>query len=188
MTGQEAALAVVDALEAAGMPHMIVGSFSTNRYGIERSTHDADFVVELGGRTIFAIKPYLPAEVRIDPQMSFETVTMTRRYVATVEGSYFKIEFFILSDDPHDQERFARRRGLDMVERTLWYPTPEDVIITKLRWALLAHRSKDRDDARDVIAVQDVDDTLDWSYIHKWCDIHGTRALLDEVRASIPPI
>ena len=62
----------------------------------------------------------------------------------------------------------------------------EDVIIIKLRWSLLGHRSKDRDDARDVIAVQG--DRIDWDYVHSWCDQHGTRALLDEVRQSIPPI
>jgi hypothetical protein len=31
-------------------------------------------------------------------------------------------------------------------------------------------------------------DRLDWDYIHRWCDAHGTRALLDEVRASLPPL
>ncbi len=61
-------------------------------------------------------------------------------------------------------------------------PTAEDVIITKLRWA----RSKDRDDVRDVIAVQG--DAIDWPYVHAWADQHGTRGLLDEIRASIPPI
>lgn len=58
--------------------------------------------------------------------------------------------------------------------------------MTKLRWALLANRSKDRSDVRDVIAVQG--GRIDWDYVHRWCDEHGTRALLDEIRASIPPI
>jgi hypothetical protein len=29
---------------------------------------------------------------------------------------------------------------------------------------------------------------IDWDYVHKWCEEHGTRALLDEIRQSIPPI
>ena len=29
-------------------------------------------------------------------------------------------------------------------------------------------------------------DTLDWDYIHRWCDEHGTRELLDDIRRSIP--
>lgn len=188
MNGQDVVLAVIDALALSGIPFMLVGSFSTNRYGIERSTQDADFVVELGERTILELQSHLPREVRIDPQMSFETVTMTRRFEADVQGTFFKVEFFLLGDDPHDQERFRRRRSEVVLGRTLWYPTPEDVIVTKLRWALIARRSKDRDDARDVIAVQDVEGNLDWAYINAWCDRHGTRALLDEIRASIPPI
>lgn len=66
-------------------------------------------------------------------------------------------------------------------------PTPEDVIIMKLRWAKVAKRDKDRDDVRNIIAVQG-DEALDWDYLHRWCAAHGTRALLDEIRASIPPI
>ncbi len=51
---------------------------------------------------------------------------------------------------------------------------------------MLGKRSKDREDVRDVIAVQA--DNIDWQEVHRWCELHGTRALLDEIRASIPPI
>ncbi len=27
-----------------------------------------------------------------------------------------------------------------------------------------------------------------WPYVYGWCDQHGTRALLDEIRSSIPPL
>jgi hypothetical protein len=91
-----------------------------------------------------------------------------------------------VSEDPHDKERFRRRRQVSLAGREVWLPTVEDVIITKLRWLLLANRSKDRSDARDVIAVQF--ERIDWDYVYFWCDQHGTRALLDEIRRSIPPI
>ncbi len=58
--------------------------------------------------------------------------------------------------------------------------------MTKLHWAMLGQRRKECDDVRDVIAVQG--NGIDWDYVHYWCDQHGTRALLDEIRASIPPI
>ena len=48
MTGNEATLAVIDALEARSIPYMLVGSYSSNVYGVERSTQDAVFVVALG--------------------------------------------------------------------------------------------------------------------------------------------
>lgn len=48
MTSDEAVIAVVDALDSLSIPYMVVGSFSTNLYGLPRSTKDADFVVQLG--------------------------------------------------------------------------------------------------------------------------------------------
>jgi Nucleotidyl transferase AbiEii toxin, Type IV TA system len=186
MTGTEAVLTAIAALESCGIPYILVGSFSTNAYGIPRSTEDADFVIELGEISITELARRLAPSIRIDPQMSFETVTMSRRYVAEVVGTAFKIEFFLLKDDPYSQERFRRRQLVTALDRQVWLPTPEDVIVTKLHWALLINRPKDRDDARDVIAVQR--DRIDWDYVYRWCDEHGTRALLDEIRASIPPI
>jgi hypothetical protein len=186
MSGNEAVLKMIDALEGCEISYMLVGSYSTSAYGIPRLTQDADFVIELGETSITELARRLAPAIRIDPQMSFETVTMTRRYIAEVVGTAFKIELFLLKDEPHSRERFRRRQLVRTLDRQVWLPTPEDVIITKLHWALLANRSKDRDDARDVIAVQG--DTLDWDYVHRWCEEHGTRALLDEIRALIPPI
>ena len=57
----------------------------------------------------------------------------------------------------------------------------------KLRRAKIAKRGKDSDDVREVIAVQG-DEALDWDYIHHWRGQHGTLELLNEIRASIPPI
>ena len=48
MTGNEAVLQTVSALDECRIPYMLVGSYSTNVYGIPRSTEDADLVIELG--------------------------------------------------------------------------------------------------------------------------------------------
>lgn len=185
-TENEATLAVIDALETLGISYMLVGSLSSNAYGIPRSTHDADFVVECASEFLPRLAAHLGPAYRLDPQMTFETATLTRRHVMNVIGIPFKIEFFHLSDDPHDRERFQRRRREKLEDREVNLPTAEDVIITKLRWASILKRSKDADDARAVIAVQG--SNIDWPYVHGWCDRHGTRALLEEIRSSIPPL
>jgi hypothetical protein len=143
-------------------------------------------VIELGDVPIGELARRLAPSIRIDPQMSFETVTMTRWYVAEVVDTPTKVEFFLLNDAPHNRERFRRRRRIALWNRQVRLLTVEDVIITKLHWALLANRSKDQDDIRNVIAVQC--DRIDWDYIHSWCEQHGTRELLDEIRRSVPPI
>ena len=70
-----------------------------------------------------------------------------------------------------------------MLGRETWLPTPEDVVIQKLRWG----RSKDLDDARDILAVQGPE-TLDMDYVQSWCARHGTSARLEEALAGIPPL
>lgn len=186
MNSDEIAQAVVQALEAEGIPYMLVGSFSSNAYGIPRSTKDVDVVIELGEHPIRNVVDRMGANFKLDPQMSFESVTMTIRHVIQAVGSEFKIELFHLSDDPHDLERFRRRKSVAMESGTAYVASPEDVIITKLNWYSKQNRLRDREDVRDVLAAQG--DALDFDYIHSWCEKHRTRDLLDEIRASIPPI
>lgn len=187
--GNDVAARVVDAMERIGVAYMLAGSFSSNLYGIPRSTKDADFVAVLGGGQIAALQSELGSEFEFDEQPSFETVTGTFREKVRIKSIPFDVEIFHLSKDAHDLSRFERRVLVkdELVGREIHVPTAEDVIVTKLRWAMIAKRDKDRDDVRNVIAVQG-DDALDWGYIHHWTEIHGTRALLDEIRASIPPI
>ena len=184
MSNDELTLQVVDALTEANVPYMLVGSLSSNYYGVIRATKDADFVVDLANRQFTDISQRLKPHFRVDPQLTFESVTMTTRRIIDVADNSFRVELFQLSDDEHDQERFRRRRRLDYLGRSIYLPTPEDVIITKLNWLFRNPRGKDREDVRDVVAVQG--SALDFDYIHSWCDRHGTRALLDEIRASIP--
>lgn len=186
--GNEATARIVAALEKLGVDYLLAGSFSSNFYGIPRSTKDADIVAVLSGKLMDLEKELAGAFV-LDPQTSFETVTGTYRDKLHAIGLTFDIELFHLSQDPHDQARFQRRKKVfdELIGREIYLPTAEDVIIMKLRWAKTAKREKDTSDVRDVIAVQG-DEALDWDYIHHWCDLHGTRGLLDDIRASIPPI
>ena len=182
MTLDDVALRVANALNVAGIPFMLVGGFSSNFYGIPRSTKDVDFVVQLNAPLNATFAVTLGPEFEAEPQMSFETNAGTQRQEFLVKGTLFKVEIFRLSNDPHDQERFRRRQPAEVEGRQVFFPTAEDVIIWKLRWA----RAKDREDVRAVIGVQQ--SNLDWPYIENWCERHGTRALLEEVRRTVPKI
>lgn len=185
MEAEDAVVAVIDALDALGFDYMVVGSLSSNFYGVPRSTEDADFVVESGTKSLQNVLRRLGSEFLIEPQASFETITMTMRHILRAPASGFTIELFQLSDDKYDRERFRRRRRVRLYGRTVVLPTAEDVIVTKLFWALARKHPKDREDVRDVIAVQHM--ILDWDYINTWAAQQGTQALLDEIRAEIPP-
>ena len=141
-----------------------------------------DFVVQLEAGVLSTLLERLGPQFRLIPQTTFERATATRRYVLELTDKSFLIELFSLSDDPHDQQRFARRRSVHIFNRDTFIPTVEDAVITKLRWFRVGNRTKDRQDARGMIAVQG--DRIDWDYVNSWCDRHGTRELLKSVRRT----
>jgi hypothetical protein len=184
VTPDEAVVAVLEALETARIPYMIVGSLASNVHGIPRSTRDADVLVELAPGSLDRFARALPPDLILQPQAAFEGITGTVRHLVTLSGSPFVCELFVRSDDEHDRARFERRQMLPVLGHSVFVASAEDMVITKLRWALDAGRLKDRDDVRNILAVRG--DELDWDYMLRWALAHGTTALLDEIRRSLP--
>lgn len=184
LNSTELVLQFIDALERAKVPYMLVGSYSSNYYGRPRATKDADFVAIIAPDQLRAVSETLGPNFQVEQQMSFETVTMTSRYVVHHPATAFKIELFFLSGDSHDRERFEHRRSVDFEGRQVWLPRAEDVVITKLRWSQGGRRAKDVLDVSKILAVQS--GKLDMPYIRKWCEAHGTLSLLEKLLAEVP--
>lgn len=182
-SGEDAVIAVLDLLNGRGVPYMIVGSFSSNRYGVPRATHDADFVIGASDGAWLQWLDELPEDFKVDPQIGFELVTATNRRIIEIPSIPFTIELFGLSEDEHDQSRFTRRRKLTLLGRDCYLPTAEDVIVQKLRWSLGAGRAKDFEDVVSVMQVQGPG-RLDWQYLGEWCAKHGTLELLEKARTE----
>jgi hypothetical protein len=175
---------MIQAIEAANIPYLATGSLASTAYAIPRASKDADFVLQMAHRYPEEIMKHLGAEFVLDEQMSFESITGTMRWIVHIPTIDFDIELFILSEDPFHQERFRRRKIIEhhpMLGCSVVLPSAEDVIVQKIRWG----RPKDKVDVFDVMCVQA--GNLDWSYIESWCDKHGTRSLMEELKAAIPP-
>ena len=173
---------MVNALDELQIPWMIVGAYSSNAYGIGRSTNDADFLVELTKGDLTRVVESLGSDFRLNRQMQLEGITGSVRNVITYLPSGFQIELFRLNPaDDHDQTRFNRRRRMRLggTEQEVWLPTAEDVVIQKLRW----QRRKDLDDVIGILAVSGP--TLDWNYLSDWVEKHGTADLLKQLVASV---
>lgn len=187
MTLEALAIEVVKAAEAAGVEFMAVGAIAAGAYGVPRSTRDVDLLVAVnvaGG--VNALIERLSPMVNFESQVVFDTLTWGRRHVGQSRSKPpFKVELFEVFDDPFVRSEFSRRQRVfvPMLGCHTWLPTPEDVVVQKLRWG----RSKDLDDARDVLAVQGVE-SLDMTYIRHWCARHGTEERLRLALAGIPPM
>jgi hypothetical protein len=181
MSIHDATIAMIDALDAVGIDYLLVGSLAASYYGLSRATTDADFVLQLKTHRLQEVVERMGSRYRLEPQPQFEVFTNKRVDVIYVVGTIFKIDVFPLSDDPFDQERFRRRLRGRLHDRDVSLPTAEDVVIMKVRW----QRALDLEDAKYVLSLQSA--SLDWAYMERWCDAHGTRQVLDDLRRMIPP-
>lgn len=178
----EATFAVTNALERRQIDYVLVGGQAAIFHGVGRTTLDADLVVQLRDARLVDVFAELGRPFHFDPQRRFEIFTGKECYEVEIVGTLFKIEFFLLSDDAFDQEAFRRRRREMMHGHPVFLATAEDVLINKLRW----QRAKDIADAEEILSMQR--DVLDWSYLERWCDAHGSRKLLDDLRHKLPPL
>ncbi len=187
MKVEDLAALVIAACEAAAVEYMVTGAFACGYHGIPRSTMDVDLVLNVSddpslvGRVIASLRD----EVEFGDQVQFDTLTWGRRHIGRARSCpALSVELFELFDDPFVQSQFARRRRMFSAQLRChtWLPTPEDVVVQKIRWG----RNKDLDDARDVLAVQG-SAALDMTYISEWCAAHGTSDRLQAALAAIPP-
>ncbi|MFW6124509.1 MAG: hypothetical protein ACOC46_00055 [Pirellulales bacterium] len=188
MTLTEVLHRVVTVLADLEIPYALVGAWASNAYGIPRATQDVDVVAVVNASRVEAVLQELGSEFRRDAQRSFETATATSRHVIhhhPARQPPLRIELFELSDDPFDRERFARRQKVSLRGAPVFLLTPEDTLLTKLRWYEALKRPKDWQDARGIVAVQA--ENLDGAYVRRWSDRLGTSALLDQLRGSLPP-
>lgn len=180
---QEELLAQVAAiLEAADVPYVVTGSVVTALYGEPRFTQDADIVVAgspgLGEKLAAAFPPpryYAPAD-------DIET-SLRKGIIANIIDSETgaKVDLHPKKAGAFEESFFARRRRVEVAGVELWFPSPEDAVLSKLRWArATGDGERHLRDARAVYEVQGA--ALDEAYLRKWAERLSVSDLLDNLK------
>jgi hypothetical protein len=95
--------------------------------------------------------------------------------------------FWILTDEPFDTSRFARKRPEESAGIWLKTSTPEDTILAKLRWTQQCRASeKHFTDALRVFELQS--DRLDLAYLNEWANRLGVIDLWARILAESQPL
>jgi hypothetical protein len=166
MEQQELLQRTIAILDALKIPYMVTGSFAVNFYGIPRTTHDIDLVVQIRVTDAPRLARAFPSDFYADAEMMRRAIEQQFMFNVIDPASGLKIDFWVLKRDAYDMERFRRRRAQTVFGQTLWLPSPEDVILSKLVWYKKAQTDKHLNDARGVWAMQK--ESLDLTYLRAW--------------------
>ena len=168
MSQSELLKKTITALEAANTPYMLTGSFASSLQGEPRLTHDIDLVVAIEPAGVKALLAAFPSpDFFLDePAVRRAIAHKTQFNLLDVVGGD-KVDFWLLTDDPFDQSRFARRQPEEFEGYQLYISGPEDTILMKLRWAKMSGGSEKQ--FRDALSVYELQKgSLDLPYMERW--------------------
>lgn len=187
MMSLEEVVALVSAkLEECGISYMIVGSFASNIYGIARSTHDADMVVEIDGPGIEKLGQALGEEFYFDIEGAKESLKLGVMFNAVHYPSGLKIDLIAIKNRPFDHEEFRRKKLTNFAGSKCWFATAEDTILAKLEWSKMGESERQFNDAVNIAKVQK--ENLDMNYLRYWADDLKISDLLNSLLQELQTI
>jgi hypothetical protein len=175
-------------LDENHIDYMVTGSIASSIQGEPRTTHDIDLLVNITYLAIpslvntFSPPDYYISESAIDDAIRHKSMF---NLLDTVDGD--KIDFWVLTDSPFDQSRFARKYIEQVLGLSMKISTPEDTILMKLHWTNLSGGSeKQFNDALRVYEVQF--GKLDFNYIESWAQKLQVNDLWEKLKREAQPI
>lgn len=179
---------VVGALERAGVGYMVSGSLVSSLQGAPRMTHDVDVVVSLPPASVAGLAATLSGPtMHLDVEAATAAARDRSMFNLVDETSGDKVDFWLLTDEPYDEARFARRILVEALGLRFAVSAPEDTILMKLRWAALSGGSERQ--VGDAVRVYEVQaGSLDEGYLDDWAARLGVDDLLARVRSEAEPL
>ncbi len=146
-------------------------------------TQDVDLVADLREEHIGALVDALQDEFYVDAEMIRDAIQRRTPFNVIHLEEAFKIDVFLVLRAPWAQLQMARRRPIsinpDDPSETLYFSSPEDIILHKLDWYRQGGGVSDRqwNDVLGVLKVQAAG--LEAEYLRHWASELALTDLLD---------
>ena len=153
-------------LNRTGVAYYLTGSMASNYWGIPRTTHDLDFVVQMPMSAVPRILQEFSGDFYIEESALRAAYQPPHQFNAIDTRSALKVDFWLPGPEPFDKEMLRRRMQVTILGEPAWIATAEDVMLHKLIWNRISPSDRQLGDAAGVAAVQA--EALDKSYLRQW--------------------
>jgi hypothetical protein len=172
---------ITSALDRAGIPYMLTGSFASAHHGTPRSTQDIDIVIAATPEQLHLLIESLPAtQYYADLDAALEAHQRESLFNVIDLETGWKIDFIIRKSRTFSRQEFERRLPASVQGLQLSIATAEDVIVAKLEWSKLAQSHRQIEDAAGILKLRR--NSLDQSYLEKWIQNLGLQQEWSDAR------
>ncbi|OGE66323.1 hypothetical protein A3H85_00920 [Candidatus Daviesbacteria bacterium RIFCSPLOWO2_02_FULL_40_8] len=172
---------VTEVLDKLEIPYFITGGFAVSVWGRPRATFDIDIVVNL-------IEPEVPklAEMLrgisefgyIDENTAKEAIKTNGEFNFIDPDTGVKADFWVARDDEMAKEEYRRIKKKEINGQEVCFISPEDLILSKLRWYKISPSSRHLEDVESILKISG--DILDKKYLLKQARKQGTWDTLNK--------
>jgi hypothetical protein len=165
---------IIGALEAAGIPYMLTGSFASSFHGTARATQDIDLVIAPTAGQVRELVRLLPeAEYYISEDAALDALKRQAQFYVIDFATGWKMDLIVRKDRPFSRAEFDRRSPVDLFGLQLFIASGEDVLLAKLEWGKAGQSQRHIEDAANILRVRAGE--LDRLYIERWVVELGLR-------------
>jgi hypothetical protein len=182
--GTEAAIRrVLKALESAGVPYMLTGSFASSFHGAPRTTQDVDIVIAPTLGSLQRLLSEFPEDrYYVSREAALQAYGAESLFNVIDMESGWKIDFIVRKSRPFSVEEFERRREAELLGTTLYIASAEDVILSKLEWAKMAGSDRQIADVVGILRTQGTD--VEVEYVKRWVAVLGLQSEWERASAQ----
>lgn len=173
---------VVDALDRAGVAHMISGSVASARHGEARATQDIDIVIDpTADQMEILLAELRTTELYVGDGWAALRHRSQFNVIDTCSG--WKVDLIVRHDRPYSVVELERRQPVVLGGVESWVASAEDCVLSKLEWAKISGSERQISDVRSLMSVRG--DALDFDYLQRWALELGVDGMLEEVRRDL---
>lgn len=169
-------------LDRLALPYAVTGGYAVSVWGRVRSTLDIDVIIELPLLKIDVLSKALrqiSEASYIDENMVIRAVERKGEFNFIHIESGIKVDFWVQGKDEFSQAKLNRKVPQNILGQTVYFVSPEDLILSKLLWYKESGSEMQLKDVESIIAIQK---KLDWKYTRRWAKQQMTLKILERIR------
>ena len=172
------ALELHEAFEALDILYYVTGGVAAINYGEYRTTTDVDIVLSVSADDIRQLATYLEQKGFYVPGVEDAASGRMRTIQITHMETIARADLVIAGDEAFDSAKFQRRQITELPGRgSIYFVSPEDLVLNKLRWRQRGQSEKQWRDILGVLKVQS--SALEVDYMRAWAERLGLKAALE---------
>lgn len=174
--------AILDRLE---IRYVVGGSVASSVWGEPRATIDLDLMIDGSAEAIAELVDELTETFYVDREAALEAHRRRGSFNAIHFDSSIKIDFFMAEEDEIARTQLERRKALEISGATLYFYSPEDLVVRKMMWFRSGGEQSERQ-WRDILGIlRTSKELLDDAYLQSAAEKAGVNDLLERARNDL---